>query len=194
MLGGVKGMMVNAVVRHVKKMVPPFTLPDATNSTTRLQPGARCRFEAQLGARRHRLPAVHGRHHGRRERRNAHAPQPGRQHAAGRGVEPADRRYPAASRPLTIVTALPLYHIFALTACFLLGMRIGGMCILIPNPRDIPSLIKELSNYKVNIFPAVNTLYNALLNHPDFGKIDWSMLNCAIGGGMAVQKPVPTPG
>ena len=91
---------------------------------------------------------------------------------------------------MIIVTALPLYHIFALTACFLLGMRIGGMCLLIPNPRDIPGLVKELSHYKVNIFPAVNTLYNALLNHPNFGKIDWSMLKCTIGGGMAVQKPV----
>jgi long-chain acyl-CoA synthetase len=91
---------------------------------------------------------------------------------------------------LIIVTALPLYHIFALTACFLLGLRTGGMCLLIPNPRDIRGLIKELSHYKVNIFPAVNTLYNALLNNPDFGKIDWSMFKCAIGGGMAVQKPV----
>jgi long-chain acyl-CoA synthetase len=91
---------------------------------------------------------------------------------------------------MTIVTALPLYHIFALTACFLLGMRAGGTCLLIPNPRDIPGLIKELSHTKVNMFPAVNTLYNALLHHPDFGKIDWSMLKSAVAGGMAVQKPV----
>jgi long-chain acyl-CoA synthetase len=91
---------------------------------------------------------------------------------------------------LIIVTALPLYHIFALTACFLFSMRVGGMCLLIPNPRDIPGLVKELSHYKVNIFPAVNTLYNALLNNPNFRKIDWSMLKCTIGGGMAVQKPV----
>ena len=69
---------------------------------------------------------------------------------------------------LTIMAALPLYHIFALTACFVLGVRTGGQSILIPNPRDIPGLIKELA--KVNHFPAVNTLYNALLNHPDFGK------------------------
>jgi long-chain acyl-CoA synthetase len=91
---------------------------------------------------------------------------------------------------LTIVTALPLYHIFALTGCFLLGVRTGSMCLLIPNPRDIRGLIGELRRYKVNIFPAVNTLYNALLNNPDFGKIDWSMLKVAIGGGMAVQKSV----
>jgi long-chain acyl-CoA synthetase len=91
---------------------------------------------------------------------------------------------------LTIVTALPLYHIFALTACFLLGVRIGALSLLIVNPRDLPAVIKDLTKYKVNSFPAVNTLYNALLNHPDFGKIDWSMLKCSIGGGMAVQQAV----
>jgi long-chain acyl-CoA synthetase len=72
----------------------------------------------------------------------------------------------------------------------LLAVRAGGSCLLIPNPRDIRGLATELSHYKVNLFPAVNTLYNALLNHPDFHKIDWSMLKCAIGGGMAVQKSV----
>src|SRR5262245_46913802 len=91
---------------------------------------------------------------------------------------------------LTVMAALPLYHIFALTACFLLGVRTGGQSILIPNPRDIPSLIKELAKFRVNHFPAVNTLYNALLNHPDFGEIDWSMLKVSVGGGMAVQKSV----
>ncbi len=91
---------------------------------------------------------------------------------------------------LIIVTALPLYHIFALTACFLFGVRCGGLCLLIPNPRDTTGFIKELTKYKVNSFPAVNTLYNALLHHPDFGKLDWSLLKCAIAGGMAVQKSV----
>ena len=97
---------------------------------------------------------------------------------------------PPPIEQLIIVTALPLYHIFALTACFLFGMRSGGICLLMPNPRDIPGLIKELAKYTVNSFPAVNTLYNALLHHPDFGKIDWSMLKGAIGGGMAVQQAV----
>ncbi len=97
---------------------------------------------------------------------------------------------PPKTDQLIIVTALPLYHIFALTACFLLGVRTGGTCLLIPNPRDIRGLVNELSRYKVNLFPAVNTLYNALLHSPDFGKIDWSMLKCAIAGGMAVQKSV----
>jgi len=91
---------------------------------------------------------------------------------------------------VVIVTALPLYHVFALTACFLFGVHTGAACLLITNPRDIGGLIKELTRYKVNSFPAVNTLYNALLNHPDFGKIDWHMLKSAVGGGMAVQKSV----
>jgi long-chain acyl-CoA synthetase len=91
---------------------------------------------------------------------------------------------------MVIVTALPLYHIFALTACFLFAVSNGGLCILIPNPRDIGGLIKELARYKVNSFPAVNTLYNALLHHPDFKTLDWSELKCAVAGGMAVQKTV----
>jgi long-chain acyl-CoA synthetase len=85
---------------------------------------------------------------------------------------------------------LPLYHIFAFTACFLVGSHTGGQCILIPDPRNIPNLIKELAKRTVNYLPAVNTFYNALLNHPDFGKIDWSMLKCAVGGGMTVQQAV----
>jgi long-chain acyl-CoA synthetase len=104
-------------------------------------------------------------------------------------LQPALSKEPKVDQ-LFIVTALPLYHIFALTACFLLAMRSGGVCLLIPNPRDIPNLVKELSKYKVNKFPAVNTLYNALLNHPDFGKIDFSMLKASNGGGMAVQRAV----
>ena len=104
-------------------------------------------------------------------------------------LKPLLEQEPKVDR-LTVMAALPLYHIFALTACFLLSVRTGGQCILIPNPRDIPNLIKELAKYRVNHFPAVNTLYNALLDHPDFGKIDWGMLKCAVGGGMAVQESV----
>src|SRR5690606_32394759 len=87
-----------------------------------------------------------------------------------------------------MVTALPLYHVFALTACFLFGMRTGALNLLIINPRDLPALIKDLAKHKPHDFPAVNTLYNALLHHPDFDKVDWSRLRTAVGGGMAVQK------
>ena len=91
---------------------------------------------------------------------------------------------------MMIVCALPLYHIFALTACYLLAVRAGGCNLLIPNPRDIDGFIKELQKYQVNSFPAVNTLYNGLMHHPDFRKIDFSKLKISNGGGMAVQRPV----
>jgi long-chain acyl-CoA synthetase len=91
---------------------------------------------------------------------------------------------------MMIVCALPLYHIFALTACYLLGVRSGGTNLLIPNPRDMPGFVKELQKYQVSFFPAVNTLYNGLLNTPGFDKLDFSKLKISNGGGMATQKPV----
>jgi len=90
----------------------------------------------------------------------------------------------------TIVCALPLYHVFAFVTCGLLGMRTGALNILIPNPRDIPGMIKDLARFKINIFPAVNTLFNALANNAAFAKLDFSELVIASGGGMAVQEAV----
>ena len=92
---------------------------------------------------------------------------------------------------LVYICALPLYHIFALTICFIMGARLGAKNILVPNPRDIPDFIKLLKkNPGFNIFPAVNTLYNGLVNHPDFASVDFSKLFISNGGGMAVQKAV----
>ena len=191
MLGFPKGAIVNLVVRKVKKMVPPYSLPQAVQ------------FKAAVAA-------------GKGKPLNTRAISPddvaflqytGGTTGVSKGatllhrnivanvlqndlwLQPALSKEPKVEQ-LFIVTALPLYHIFALTACFLLAMRCGGVFLLIPNPRDIPNLVKELSKYKVNKFPAVNTLYNALLNHPDFGKIDFSMLKASNGGGMAVQRAV----
>jgi long-chain acyl-CoA synthetase len=93
-----------------------------------------------------------------------------------------------ADQQLTIVCALPLYHIFALTICALMGAHFGAMNLLIPNPRDLPGFIKTLSKHRVNMFPAVNTLFNALANDPDFARLDFSGLVVSNGGGMAVQK------
>jgi long-chain acyl-CoA synthetase len=104
-------------------------------------------------------------------------------------LQPALKKPPHVDQ-LFIVCALPLYHIFALTACFLLGMRAGGVNLLIPNPRDMQGFIKELMKYQVNSFPAVNTLYNGLLNSPGFDKVDFSKLKTSFGGGMATQKTV----
>jgi len=98
-------------------------------------------------------------------------------------------KVPAGEQP-TAVVALPLYHIFAFTVNMMLGMRTGGKGILIPNPRDLPAVLNELSKHTFHSFPAVNTLFNGLANHPDFGKVNWGNLKVSIGGGMAVQGAV----
>jgi len=191
MLGMVKGTLVNTVVRHVKKMVPAYALPTATKFNDALSLGGKLPFtRVPLGPDDIAFLQYTGGTTGVAKgaillHRNliANVLQ------MATWVVPAMTLPPPIDR-LVFVTALPLYHIFALTVCFLFGVRSGGLSLLIPNPRDIPGLIKELSKYKVNIFPAVNTLFNALLHHRDFGKLDWSMLKCAIGGGMAVQKSV----
>lgn len=92
---------------------------------------------------------------------------------------------------LTYICALPLYHIFALTVCFMMGTRLGALNILVPNPRDMPGFVKLLQKSPgFNIFPGVNTLYNGLLNTPGFDTVDFSQLFISNGGGMAVQKAV----
>jgi len=88
------------------------------------------------------------------------------------------------------VCALPLYHIFAFTVAMMLSIRSGGKLILIPNPRDLPAVLDELSKHTIHTFPAVNTLFNGLANHPDFKKVDWSHLVVSAGGGTAVQSSV----
>ncbi len=93
---------------------------------------------------------------------------------------------------LTVVCALPMYHIFALTICYLMGARLGMMNLLIPNPRDIAGLVRTLQDYRVNMFPAVNTLFNALANDAAFGRLDFSGLVVSNGGGMAVQEATAT--
>jgi long-chain acyl-CoA synthetase len=102
---------------------------------------------------------------------------------------PAMKRIPEHEQ-VTYVCALPLYHIFAFTINMMLGMRVGAKNILIPNPRDLPATLKELSRHVFHQFPAVNTLFNGLVNHPDFDQVDWSNLCVSLGGGMAVQGDV----
>ncbi|MGC2748188.1 MAG: long-chain-fatty-acid--CoA ligase [Pseudolabrys sp.] len=191
MLGSIKGALVNSVVRHIKKMVPTYSLPDSVKFNDVLAAGRKLKFETPaIGPDDIAFLQYTGGTTGL-----AKGAMLLHRNLVANMLQVEAWNQPMVDVPpkidrLLIVTALPLYHIFALTGCFLLGIRTGGSCLLIPNPRDIRGLIKELSHYKVNMFPAVNTLYNALLNQPDFGKIDWSMLKCAIGGGMAVQKSV----
>jgi len=191
LLGMFKGTIVNLVVRRVRKMVPVYLLPDATPFNTALAAGKSMTLtKPQLGSDGLAFLQYTGGTTGVAKgvmllHRNVVA----NMLQIDEWLKPVLENEPKVDR-LTVMAALPLYHIFALTACFLLSVRTGGQSILIPNPRDIAGLINEFAKYKVNHFPAVNTLYNALLNHPDFGKIDWSMLKCAVGGGMAVQKSV----
>ena len=191
LLGMFKGTIVNLVVRRVRKMVPVYLLQDATPFNTALAAGKSMTLtKPQLGSDGLAFLQYTGGTTGVAKgvmllHRNVVA----NMLQIDEWLKPVLENEPKVDR-LTVMAALPLYHIFALTACFLLSVRTGGQSILIPNPRDIAGLINEFAKYKVNHFPAVNTLYNALLNHPDFGKIDWSMLKCAVGGGMAVQKSV----
>jgi long-chain acyl-CoA synthetase len=103
--------------------------------------------------------------------------------------EPAMRGMPAHEQVVN-ACALPLYHIFAFTVSMMLSMRMGGKTILIPNPRDLPAVLKELAKHKFHLFPAVSTLFNGLANHPDFNTVDWSNLRVSLGGGTAVQSGV----
>ncbi len=191
LLGGLKGAIVNFVVRNVKKMVPAYALPNAVRFKTALNEGAALRLQpVELGHDDIAFLQYTGGTTGLSKgamlsHRNVIANL--MQNEAW--LQPA-MDMPPRVEALTFVCALPLYHIFALTVCCLMGTRLGGLNILIPNPRDIPGLVKELGKYKFNMLPAVNTLYNGLLNNPDFAKLDFSALKLCNGGGMAVQKAV----
>jgi long-chain acyl-CoA synthetase len=191
MLGAARGMLVNFVVRSVKKMVPEFSLPSSVRFKDALAQGAKMPFQpAQLKHSDIAFLQYTGGTTGVSKgatltHRNVIANL--LQGEAWSSV--AMNQEPVVEFP-TIICALPLYHIFALTVCALWGMRVGALNVLIPNPRDIPGFIKELGKYKFNSLPAVNTLYNALVNHPDFRHLDFSGLKLANGGGMAVQQAV----
>ena len=191
MLGGVKGMLVNFVVRNVKKMVPDFALPNMVRFKDALAQGSRMPFKApELDAGDVAFLQYTGGTTGVSKgatltHRNviANLLQTEAWAAPGlQGLAPDEQ-------PVTIC-ALPLYHIFALTACAMWGMRSGALVVLIPNPRDIPGFVKELAKYRFHMFPAVNTLYNALVNNADFANLDFSSLKFSVGGGMAVQQVV----
>ncbi|MDO8301589.1 long-chain fatty acid--CoA ligase [Lacisediminimonas sp.] len=188
---GAKGLLVNFVVRHVKKLVPAYTLPHAISFNKAMSEASRMTHKpVELGHDDIAFLQYTGGTTGVSKgavlmHRNVIANI--LQNEAW--AKPALDREPKVD-PLTIVCALPLYHIFALTACALFGAKAGAMNLLIPNPRDIPGFIKELAKYEFNMLPAVNTLYNGLVNNPDFAKLDFSHLKICNGGGMAVQKAV----
>ncbi|MCK9515542.1 MAG: long-chain-fatty-acid--CoA ligase [Ottowia sp.] len=190
-LGSAKGMLVNFVVRRVKKLVPPFRLPGAVRWKAALARGKAGTFAA---------PAVGGDDIAVLQYTGGTTGVPKGAMLLHRNIIANVLQSEAWNQPVmgqvpqgqqsTSVCALPLYHIFAFTVGMMLNLRTGGKLILIPNPRDLPSVFKELSGQVFHSFPAVNTLFNALANHPDFNTVDWSNLKVSVGGGMAVQKAV----
>ena len=187
MLGFAKGLLVNMVVRHVKKLVPAWSLPSSISFTSALANGRRhgmtsvslCHADIAF------LQYTGGTTGVSKGAMLTHANITSNVMQAYSWIKPAVKEGEEF-----IVTALPLYHIFALTANCLTFLMIGARNLLIANPRDIPGFIKDWSKYPITVVTGVNTLFNALLNHPDFARLDFSTMNVTLGGGMAVQGPV----
>ncbi len=190
-VGWFKGTLVNYVVRRVKKMVPPFHLPKAVRFAKALALGERASLTSPVVASDDLavLQYTGGTTGVAKGAELLHRNLVANTLQAHVWNWPAMQRHPQ-DEPLQFVCALPLYHIFAFTVNMMLPLRMGARVILIPNPRDLNAVIKELSKYRIHIFPAVNTLFNALLNHPDFDRVDWSHLVVSLGGGTAVQSSV----
>jgi long-chain acyl-CoA synthetase len=193
LLGFWKGRFVNFAVRHLRRMVPEFRLPtDGGRTVTRFV--AACELGSRANMRRVEITPDDV----------AFLQYTGGTTGVSKGATLLHRNVVAnilqteawfrpmldrvAGSQLTVVCALPMYHIFALTICYLMGARLGTMNLLIPNPRDIPGFVRTLADYRVNMFPAVNTLFNALANEPAFARLDFSGLVVSNGGGMAVQE------
>jgi long-chain acyl-CoA synthetase len=189
LLGFPRGAVVNFVLRHVKKQVPEYSLPGAVGFT-----------EAMSKGKYENLDPVAIGHDD-----VAFLQYTGGTTGVSKGAVLTHRNMVSnvlqseawmgpslreASGQMVLVTALPLYHIFSLTANCLLFMKLGAQNILIANPRDFPGFVKELSKYRFTFFSGVNTLFNALLNTPGFDKLDFSSLKVSLGGGMAVQRAV----
>ncbi|OUL83750.1 long-chain fatty acid--CoA ligase [Paraburkholderia hospita] len=190
-LMGAKGLIVNFVVRRVKKMVPAWSLLGHVSFNDAISAGARSKFTPvkQSPDDVAFLQYTGGTTGVAKGATLLHRNLVANVLQSHVWVEPARKKRGDIDQFVTVV-ALPLYHVFALTVCGLLTIRTGGLGVLIPNPRDIAGMIKSLHGYKITTFPAVNTLYNAMLNHPDFAKLDFSNLLVANAGGMAVQEAV----
>ena len=187
MLGMAKGMLVNFVVRHVKKLVPAWSLPTSINFTSALASGRRHGME--LVSLCHEdiafLQYTGGTTGVSKGAMLTHANITSNVMQAYSWIKPAVKEGEEF-----IITALPLYHIFALTANCLTFLMIGARNLLIANPRDMASFVKEWSKYPVSVSTGVNTLFNGLLNNPEFAALDFSTMKLSLGGGTAVQAPV----
>ncbi len=191
LLGFPKGLIVNFVVRTIKKMVPAWSLPRHVTFNAAVAAGRSAAFSkpdlkpCDVAV----LQYTGGTTGVAKGATLLHRTIVANLLASEAWMQPGLQRKKITGQ-LTIVCALPLYHVFAFITCGLLGMRTGAMNILIPNPRDMAGTIKELAKYKMNVFPAVNTLFNGLINKPEFARLDFSELVISNGGGMAVQEAV----
>jgi len=189
MLGFPKGLIVNYVVRKVKKLVPAFTLPGVVHFNDAVAAGRKAAYRApdlkptDIAV----LQYTGGTTGVSKGAVLLHRNLVANTLQSEAWYQPALKKVPAGEQ-LTTVCALPLYHIFGFTSNMMLSMRTGGCNILIPNPRDIPAVFKDLSRERIHSFPAVNTLFNAMANHPGLNTVDWSHLKISVGGGMAVQQ------
>jgi long-chain acyl-CoA synthetase len=184
---GLKGMLIDFVLRHVKKMIPAWDIPGAIRLSDALAEGGRRKLEpVEIGHEDIAFLQYTGGTTGVAKgamllHRNIIA----NLLQAGAWVKPflGNQRH-------VVITPLPLYHIFSLTANCLTFMTLGAENVLITNPRDIPGVVKEMSRHSFTAITGVNTLFNALLNNAEFHKLDFSTLQMTLGGGMAVQKAV----
>jgi long-chain acyl-CoA synthetase len=191
LLGFPKGLIVDFVLRHVRKMVPAWSLPGHTTFRQAIAAG-------KAGSYRRPdlqpddvavLQYTGGTTGVAKGATLLHRTIVANLLASEAWMQPGLKRKQLSGQ-FTIVCALPLYHVFAFIASGLLGMRTGALNILIPNPRDMKGTVAELAKYRINIFPGVNTLFNGLANQPDFARLDFSQLAITNGGGMAVQEAV----
>lgn len=182
-----KRLLLNAVVKYIKKMVPNYNLPNVTWFREALAKGAVGDFKKVDITQKDLafLQYTGGTTGVSKGAMLSHKNMVANVLQARTWISPLIKEGSEK-----IITALPLYHIFSLTANCMTFMSNGGLNILITNPRDIPGFVKELSKHKFTAFTGVNTLFNALLNNPEFGNLDFSHFRLALGGGMAVQKPV----
>lgn len=191
MLGGLKGTIVNFVVRRVKKMVPAWSLPGHVKFNVAVKAGSGGGFKpVKVAADDVAFLQYTGGTTGVSKGATLlHSNVLSNVVQNAQWMEDAYTIKPKPAHP-NFICALPLYHIFALTVNALMGMQQGARNVLIPNPRDIPGFVKELAKYPTHVFPGLNTLFNALLNNEDFRKLDFKPLVLTLGGGMAVQKGV----
>jgi long-chain acyl-CoA synthetase len=191
LLGFPKGLIVNFMVRTVRKMIPAFTLAGHFKFNDVIAVGRSMALaRPDLGPDDVAVLQYTGGTTGVAKGATLlHHTIVANLLASEAWMQPGLKRKQLTGQ-FTIVCALPLYHVFAFIACGLLGMRTGALNILIPNPRDMKGTVKELAKYRINIFPGVNTLFNGLANQPDFAKLDFSGLAISNGGGMAVQEAV----